>query len=76
MDINALVDFQLVAAHGSFGRASRESGRAKATLSRRVAELEEELGVRLVERGTQRLTVTEAGELLLQRSEEIGRAHV
>ena len=69
MDINALVDFQLVAAHGSFGRASRESGRAKATLSRRVAELEEELGVRLVERGMQRLTVTEAGELLLQRSE-------
>ncbi len=69
MDINALVDFQLVAAHGSFGRASRETGRAKATLSRRVAELEEELGVRLVERGTQRLTVTEAGQLLLQRSE-------
>jgi DNA-binding transcriptional LysR family regulator len=69
MDINARVDFQLVAAHGSFGRASRETGRAKATLSRRVAELEEELGVRLVERGTQRLTVTEAGQLLLQRSE-------
>lgn len=69
MDINALVDFQLVATHGSFGRASRETGRAKATLSRRVAELEEELGVRLVERGTQRLTVTEPGQLLLQRSE-------
>jgi len=69
MDINALVDLQLVATHGSFGRASRESGRAKATLSRRVADLEQELGVRLVERGTQRLTLTAAGQLLLQRSE-------
>jgi DNA-binding transcriptional LysR family regulator len=69
MDINALVDLQLVATHGSFGRASRESGRAKATLSRRVADLEQELGVRLVERGTQRLTLTTAGQLLLQRSE-------
>lgn len=57
------------ATHGSFGRASRESGRAKATLSRRVADLEQELGVRLVERGTQRLTLTTAGQLLLQRSE-------
>ncbi|HZG19916.1 MAG TPA: LysR family transcriptional regulator [Herbaspirillum sp.] len=69
MDINALVDLQLVATYGSFGRASRESGRAKATLSRRVADLEQQLGVRLFERGTQRLTLTTAGQLLLQRSE-------
>ena len=69
MDLNALEDFQLVAAHGGFGKASRASGRSKATLSRRVADLEEALGVRLIERGSQRLALTEAGQLLLSRTE-------
>lgn len=69
MDLNALGDFQLVAAHGSFGKASRASGRSKATLSRRVADLEEALGIRLIERGTLRLELTEAGQLLLGRTE-------
>jgi len=69
MDLNALEDFQLVAAHGGFGRASRASGRSKATLSRRVADLEEALGIRLIERGSHRLEVTEAGQLLLTRTE-------
>lgn len=69
MDLNALEDFQLVAAHGGFGKASRASGRSKATLSRRVADLEEALGIRLIERGAQRLQLTEAGQLLLSRTE-------
>lgn len=69
MDLNALEDFQLVAAHGGFGKASRASGRSKATLSRRVADLEEALGIRLIERGAQRLALTEAGQLLLSRTE-------
>lgn len=69
MDLNALGDFQLVAAHGGFGRASRASGRSKATLSRRVADLEEALGIRLIERGTRSLELTEAGELLLARTQ-------
>lgn len=68
MDLNALEDFRLVAAHGGFGKASRASGRSKATLSRRVAELEDALGVRLIERGTQNLELTEAGQLLLNRT--------
>ena len=69
MDLNALQDFQLVAAHGGFGKASRASGRSKATLSRRVADLEQALGIRLIERGAQRLELTEAGRLLLSRTE-------
>ncbi|WP_369944516.1 LysR family transcriptional regulator [Xanthomonas medicagonis] len=69
MDLNALEDFQLVAAHGGFGKASRASGRSKATLSRRVADLEQALGTRLIERGTHRLELTEAGRLLLSRTE-------
>ena len=51
LDISLLVDFQLIAAHGGLGKASRASGRPKASLSRRLAELEEALGVRLIERG-------------------------
>ena len=39
MDLAALADFNLVARHGGFGRASRASGRPKATLSRRVLDL-------------------------------------
>ena len=69
MDYNALGDFQLVAAHGGFGKASRASGRSKATLSRRVAELEEALGIRLIERGARSLELTEAGQLLRCRTE-------
>ena len=69
MDLNTLVDFQLVATHGGFGRASRATGRSKATLSRRVADLEEALGTRLIERGERSLNVTEAGQLLLARLE-------
>jgi DNA-binding transcriptional LysR family regulator len=41
MDINALVDLQLVATHGSFGRASRGKWPRQGHLSRRVADLEQ-----------------------------------
>ena len=68
MDLQALSDFDLVAANGGFGRAARVSGRSKATLSRRVAELEEGLGVRLIERGSQSLRLTEEGRALHERT--------
>jgi len=69
MDLNALNDFALVASHGGLGKASRASGRSKATLSRRIAELEEQLGVRLIERNARGLKLTEAGEVLMARTE-------
>lgn len=69
MDLNALLDFALVAANEGLGKASRASGRSKATLSRRIAELEEQLGVRLVERSARGLKLTEAGQLLMDRTE-------
>jgi DNA-binding transcriptional LysR family regulator len=69
MDLQALSDFNLVAAHGGFGRASRVSGRPKATLSRRVAELEQSLGVRLMERGAHALRLTDEGRALHGRTE-------
>ncbi|MBV7535284.1 LysR family transcriptional regulator [Duganella sp. sic0402] len=68
MDLLALVDFNLVARHGGFGRAARATGRPKATLSRRVAELEGNLGVRLLERGARTLRLTQEGQALHQRT--------
>lgn len=68
MDLQALSDFNLVAGHGGFGRASRVSGRPKATLSRRVAALEQSLGIRLIERGSHSLRLTEEGRALHQRT--------
>ena len=69
MDLEALADFNLVAAKGGFGRASRASGRPKATLSRRVGELEADLGVRLIERGSHALRLTDEGQALHARTE-------
>ena len=68
MDLLALVDFNLVARHGGFGRAARATGRPKATLSRRVAELEGSLGVRLLERGARMLKLTQEGLALHERT--------
>lgn len=68
MDLNALEDFNLVVAHGGFGRASRATGRPKATLSRRVSELEQSLGVRLIERGGHSLRLTGEGRGLHERT--------
>src|SRR5512142_1315018 len=68
MDLLALSDFNLVARHGGFGRAARATGRPKATLSRRVAELESSLGLRLFERGARVLTLTQEGKSLYERT--------
>jgi Transcriptional regulator len=68
MDLLALSDFVTVARHGGFGRAARASGRPKATLSRRVAELEASLGIRLFERGSRMLKLTEEGRALHERA--------
>lgn len=68
MDLLALADFNLVARHGGFGKAARASGRPKATLSRRVAELEASLDLRLFERGPRILKLTEEGRALSERT--------
>lgn len=68
MDLLALVDFNLVAKHGGVGRAARATGRPKATLSRRVVELEASLGLRLFERGAHQLKLTQEGTALYERT--------
>jgi DNA-binding transcriptional LysR family regulator len=69
MDLNALADFSLVASSGGLGKASRASGKSKATLSRRIADLEEQLGVRLIERSARGLKLTAAGAALMARTQ-------
>jgi DNA-binding transcriptional LysR family regulator len=68
MDLLALADFNLVARHGGVGRAARAAGRPKATLSRRVAELEASLALRLFERGGRALKLTQEGRALYERT--------
>ncbi len=68
MDLLALADFNLVARHGGFGKAARATGRPKATLSRRVSELEASLDLRLLERGGRELKLTEEGRALFERT--------
>jgi len=68
MNFNALNMFVLVVKHGGFTAASRKSGIAMATLSRNVKDLEEYLGIRLLERSTRHLRTTTEGELLYQFS--------
>jgi len=68
MDLLALADFNLVARHGGFGRAARAAGRPKATLSRRVGELEASLDLRLFERGARLLKLTQEGRALYERT--------
>jgi DNA-binding transcriptional LysR family regulator len=61
-DLNDLYFFAAVVEHGGFSSAGRALGIPKSRLSKRVAQLEERLGVRLLQRTTRRFVVTEVGE--------------
>lgn len=60
-DLNDLHYFAQVVDHGGFAPAARALGIPKSRLSRRIALLEERLGVRLILRSTRSFSVTEAG---------------
>jgi len=61
-DLNDLNFFAAVVANGGFSAAARALGLPKSRVSRRVAALEAQLGVRLVERSSRRFNVTEVGQ--------------
>ena len=61
-DLNDLVYFAEVVDRGGFAAAGRALGLPKSRLSRRVAELEARLGVRLLQRTTRKLSLTAVGE--------------
>ena len=62
-----LVSFAQTAEHGSFSAAARVLGLTPAGVSKNVARLERDLGVRLFHRSTRRLRLTESGERFLQQ---------
>ena len=61
-DLNDLFYFAMVVEHGGFSQAGRALAMPKSKLSRRIALLEERLGVRLIQRSTRRFSVTEVGQ--------------
>lgn len=65
-DLNDLYFFVQVVDHGGFAPAARALGVAKSRLSRRIAQLEERLGARLIQRSTRRFSVTEVGQTYYQ----------
>ena len=60
-DLNDLYYFAAVVDHGGFAAAERALGIPKSRLSRRISALEDELGVRLLQRSTRRFAVTDVG---------------
>src|SRR5687768_3149647 len=62
-DLNDMLYFAEVVDRGGFAAAGRVLGVPKSKLSRRIAELEARLGVRLLQRTTRKLSLTEAGEI-------------
>ena len=61
-DLNDLFYFSIVVEKNGFAAAGRALGIPKSRLSRRISQLEERLGVRLLQRSTRRFAVTDAGQ--------------
>lgn len=63
--------FALVARHRNLAAAARELGVTPPSISKRLAQLEKRLGVRLVNRTTRRLSLTAEGEIYLANGSRI-----
>lgn len=71
IDLNEIQFFACVAEERSFTEAARRLRTPKSTLSRAVRRLEDRLGVRLVERTTRRVSLTEVGEIYLSHCRRV-----
>lgn len=65
INLNLLRTFQLVAERQSFRRAAEQMGRTQTAISLRIQSLEDQIGLRLLERTTRRVELTKEGEILL-----------
>jgi len=77
VDLNSLVIFATVVDANGFSEAGRRLNMPVSTVSRRVTELEDQLGVRLIERSTRHLRLTDVGSEVLEqarRSLEVSEA--
>ncbi len=68
-DLNAALVLVRVVQAGSFRSAARTLGMPKTTVSRKVAELEAQLGVQLLQRTTRSLSLTDAGAVFVDEAE-------
>src|SRR5215469_16171614 len=69
-DLNALLVFAKVVEANSFSEAARRLKMPVSTVSRRIAELEDQLGVRLLERSTRNLRLTDLGSDILEQARQ------
>lgn len=69
--LGGMVIFARVVQHGSFSAAARALGLPKSTVSRQVARLEDHLGVRLIQRTTRTLRLTDVGRAYHERVQRI-----
>lgn len=68
-DLNDLYYFAMVVEHAGFASAERALGIPKSRLSRRISQLETDLGVRLLQRSTRRFAVTEVGNSVYRHAQ-------
>ena len=71
MDLNEIVVFARVVETKSFTAAAQQLGLPKSTVSRKISQLEERLGVRLLQRTTRKLNLTEVGQAYYERCQRI-----
>jgi DNA-binding transcriptional LysR family regulator len=72
-DAQGVLEFVRVVEQGSFSAAAQLLGMSKAYVSQSVSKLEGRLGVRLLQRTTRKLSLTEAGEIYYRYAQEISR---
>src|SRR5215218_3154804 len=71
LDARRVLTFREIARRGSFSRAAEALALTQPAVSQQIGALERQLGARLLERGPGGLTLTPAGELLLEHAEVI-----
>ncbi|MDR3565972.1 MAG: LysR family transcriptional regulator [Negativicutes bacterium] len=71
MDIKQLKYFRTIATEGTISGGAKRLFMTQPSLSQQLRLLESELGVKLIDRGSRRITLTEAGRLLNERAEQV-----
>ena len=71
MDLNEILVFVKIVKAGSFTSAAQALGMPKSTVSRKLSELEDRLGTRLIQRTTRKLSLTEVGHAYYRNCERI-----
>lgn len=74
LDLRLVRHFIVVAEHGHFGRAAAVLRFPQSSLSRQIKRLEQDVGARLIDRGPQGCSLTEAGEIFLPYARNLLRA--